>query len=66
MEIKIRTYYWNTNKTKILGQSKTVLTDTDICELINSKFIEGDYGIPIHLNKEDIIFESDIDEIKIN
>ena len=65
MEIKIRTYYWNKEKTKILGQSQTVLTDTDICELITNKFINEEYGIPMYLNKEDLIFESDIDEIKI-
>ena len=65
MEIKIKTYFWNKEKTKILGQCKSLLTDEDLTQLITNKFIDEGYGIPMHLNKDEIIFESNIDEIKI-
>ena len=66
MEITIRTYFWDKDKTKILGQRTTVLTDYDICDIINTKFYNEDYGIPVNLERDDLIFDSSIDEIKIN
>lgn len=66
MKIKLRTYYWNKEKTKILGQSKTIIDDDELCQIINDRFISGEAGIPIHLNSEDVIFETDIDEIISN
>ena len=66
MNIKLRTYYWNKEQTKILGQSKTSIDDEELCQLINDRFISGEEGIPINLNREDLIFETDIDEIISN
>ena len=66
MEIRIRTYFWDKDKSKILGQSTTVLTDDDICDIINTKFYNGNCAIPINLRRDDLIFDSSIDEIKIN
>ena len=39
--------------------------EEDITQSINDKFINDDYGIPIHLNKNEIIFEATIDKIEI-
>ena len=66
MEIKIRTYLWNKDKSKILNQCNDIITDKDLCQLIEDKYNSGEYNIRINYNKEDIIFESTIDEIKIN
>lgn len=61
MRIKFRTYFWDKDKRNILGQSKRELTDNDLLELIEERYISGEYGIPINLNKENIIFEATID-----
>ena len=65
MNIKLRTYFWNKEKTKILWQSKTNVDDEELCQLINERFISGEYSIPMHLSKENVIFETQIDEIKL-
>ena len=62
MNIKLRTYYWNKDKTKIIGQGKVTLSEEELCEIINNRYVLGEESVPINLNKEDIIFETSVDE----
>lgn len=65
MKIKFRTYIWNKNGGKILQQTQDELTEEELCELIQSKYRTGEYGIPMRLSKDEVVFETTIDGINI-
>ena len=57
MEIKIAIPILNKDKTEILYTDIEYITGEDLCKLVLEKYISSEYGIPKHLDKDNITFE---------
>lgn len=64
MEIKIDCYYRN-SQSKALQIDHITLTEDDIYEMLETKFKNDELPLPMHLNREDVTPEFQIDSVTI-